>query len=248
MRVVFDFFSGIANGLRGSDSGGSYTITQPVKVRPQRRIRSSTQEAIGRFFALLLAVGIGALALSASGSTPRKPPVDSGSQPPLTAIAPALTAEIIAPDPGAAPREWKYIVIHHSGTQRGSAQSFDQYHRYQRKWTGGLGYHFVVGNGTDQGDGVIVAGPRWKTQEPGAHANSSDYNEHGIGICLVGNFDEQPPTLAQLAATRALILKLCADYNIPTNQVVGHNAIRRGGSTACPGKYLSIQQLREGLE
>jgi len=246
MRVLLDFISGIANGIRGGEARPSYTNTNPVKVRPAQRIRPSTLDLFGRFFVLIIGVGLIAMAIKASSAAPRKTPAAEIQQS-LPELIPTFTSEVIATDEAVSSRDWKYIVIHHSATQRGSAHSFDQYHRFQRKWPGGLGYHFVVGNGTDQGDGAIVAGPRWKIQEPGAHANSAEYNEKGIGICLVGNFDENPPSPAQLGALRSLILKLCGEYNIPTTQVVGHNDIRRGGSTACPGKYFSIPHFRESL-
>ena len=65
-------------------------------------------------------------------------------------------------------RTWKYIVIHHSATDSGSAASFDRSHR-KRGWDG-LGYHFVIGNGRGTGDGVVEVGYRWTRQVTGAHA------------------------------------------------------------------------------
>ena len=53
-------------------------------------------------------------------------------------------------------------------------------------------------------DGEIQPTFRWQQQLAGAHAGSRDYNEHGIGICLIGNFDEQAPTDRQLAAVGEL--------------------------------------------
>src|SRR5207248_641368 len=100
----------------------------------------------------------------------------------------AINDEVLATDPAVRVCDWRYIVLHHSASLRGSAEIFDQSHR-ARGWKC-LGYHFVIGNGTDQPDGSVVAGPRWFSQEAGAHANSIEYNEHGIGICLVGNFDQ----------------------------------------------------------
>src|SRR5437868_6609045 len=108
---------------------------------------------------------------------------------------PPFDPEVLSIDPSAAPRHWRYIVIHHSASTRGSAQIFDQAHR-ERGWRC-LGYHFVIGNGTDQGDGIVAAGPRWYSQEAGAHAHSAEHNEFGIGICLVGNFDVNRPSAAQ---------------------------------------------------
>ena len=249
MRLVFDFLNGIANGLRGG-SGESYTNSNAVNVRsPRRRAAQSTPvQWVGRVLVLALGVGCGVLALTAAGMAPRrKAPQNEESRAATPAIVISIPDETLATDPQAAPREWRYIVIHHSATNRGSAQSFDQYHRFQRGWAGGLGYHFVIGNGTDQGDGAVIAGPRWHGQDAGAHANSTEYNEHGIGICLVGNLDEHPPTPAQLSALRTLIARLAAKYGIPAGAIVGHNQIRRGGSTACPGRYLNLNELRDGL-
>ena len=105
------------------------------------------------------------------------------------------TAEArVAAEPGWVPptpsRRWTCIVIHHSGTEVGGARRFDRAHR-TRGWDE-LGYHFVVGNGSDTADGQVEVGPRWKAQKYGAHCRSPEdyYNEHGIGICLVGNFDQ----------------------------------------------------------
>jgi N-acetyl-anhydromuramyl-L-alanine amidase AmpD len=253
MRLMFDFLFGIINGLRGSDgergsAGRSYTNANAVKVRSPRRGESgAAAQWIGRMCVLGLGVGCGALALIAAGNMPSPKKSIQAAEQPHAAAPFLLSDETLATDPQAAPREWRYIVIHHSATNRGSAQSFDQYHRFQRGWTNGLAYHFVIGNGTDQGDGVIIAGPRWHGQEAGAHANATEYNEHGIGICLVGNLDEHPPSPAQMSALRSLIARLAAKYDIPAGAIVGHNQIRRGGSTACPGKFLNLNELRDGL-
>jgi hypothetical protein len=157
--------------------------------------------------------------------------------------APVFNDDVMATDPAAAPRRWKYIVVHHSASSRGSAQIFDQSHR-ERGWRC-LGYHFVIGNGTDQGDGSVIAGPRWYSQEAGAHAHSTEHNEFGVGICLVGNFDVQHPTPAQWSSLVTLVAKLSSQYSIPPGNIVGHSQIRQGGTTACPGKNFPIQALRE---
>jgi hypothetical protein len=52
------------------------------------------------------------------------------------------------------------------------------------------------------GDGVIAVGPRWKKQLDGGHLRSAVQNRTALGICLIGNFDEKPPTAKQLAAWR----------------------------------------------
>lgn len=156
---------------------------------------------------------------------------------------PVFNEEVLATDPAVSQRRWRYIVIHHSASTRGSAQIFDQAHR-ERGWRC-LGYHFVIGNGTDQGDGIIAAGPRWYSQEAGAHAHSAEHNEFGIGICLVGNFDAGRPSAAQWWALQNLVFRLARKYGIGPENIVGHNAIRQGGSTACPGKNFPMNELRE---
>jgi hypothetical protein len=132
-------------------------------------------------------------------------------------------------------------VIHHSATPSGSAAVFDKLHR-QKGWDE-LGYHFVIGNGTDSGNGKIEVGPRWPKQKWGAHAKTPDneYNNYGIGICLVGNFEIERPTSQQLQSLARLTAYLMQTYNIPASRVLGHRDTK---ATECPGKNLNIAQVR----
>ncbi len=140
-------------------------------------------------------------------------------------------------------REWNYIVVHHSATQGGSASSFERYHVHTHHWDS-LGYHFVIGNGSQTEDGEIEVGPRWAEQQEGSHA--SGYNEEGIGICLVGNFENSQPTAGQKHSLHQLILHLAKEYDIPPRHVLGHNECR-GAHTACPGKAMNMEKLRDWL-
>ena len=137
---------------------------------------------------------------------------------------------------------WTTIVIHHSATPRGSAKTFDKYHR-QKGWDG-LGYHFVIGNGTETRDGVIEVGPRWNLQKHGAHCKTPDnyYNDHGIGICLVGDFTKSGPTRKQLDSLDRLVRFLCLRCRIPAGRVVTHHSINR--KTVCPGRNFAIARVR----
>ncbi len=135
-------------------------------------------------------------------------------------------------------REWKYIVVHHSATPTGSAAEFDVEHR-DRGWDG-LGYHFVIDNGHGGPDGRVEVGERWRIQKWGAHTGKTpgnEYNYHGIGICLVGDFTNHMPTANQLASLRRLVTYLMAKYNIPAENVVGH-CDGPGTSTECPGRMF----------
>lgn len=135
-------------------------------------------------------------------------------------------------------RTWKYIVIHHSATESGSAAEFDAAHR-NRGWDG-LGYHFVIDNGDGGPSGNIEVGPRWRIQKWGAHTGNTpdnEYNNHGIGICVVGDFSRRLPSQAQLASMQRLVCWLMARYDIPAYRVVGHRDAP-GAKTECPGDRL----------
>jgi N-acetylmuramoyl-L-alanine amidase len=126
-------------------------------------------------------------------------------------------------------RRWKYIVIHHSATQSGSEAIFDRYHRRELGWRG-VGYDFVIGNGSRSADGLVEVTFRWEQQIDGAHANQADYNQHGIGICLVGDFEHGYPTAKQMEALVGLVNYLQERCHIPTQNIVTHRHIRPGGT------------------
>ncbi len=143
--------------------------------------------------------------------------------------------------PAAAANQWKWIVVHHSATPTGSAATFDRDHR-QKGWDE-LGYHFVIGNGTLSGDGQVEVGGRWPKQKWGAHAKTADnrFNDYGIGICLVGNFEIDRPTPAQLRAATKLVSYLMETYHIGPQYVLGHGDTK---PTDCPGRNLALGWVR----
>ncbi len=100
---------------------------------------------------------------------------------------------------------WQYIVVHNSGTRQGNARIFDYYHRHVRRMQNGLAYHFVIGNGTSSGNGEIEIGNRWTRQINGGHVHSDYLNNIALGICLVGDFNRDQPTRAELGACEELI-------------------------------------------
>ncbi len=135
-------------------------------------------------------------------------------------------------------RAWRHIVIHHSATEDGNAASFDAMHR-AKGWNE-LGYHFVIDNGKGGPDGAVEVGSRWPVQKWGAHTGGTpdnEYNELGIGICLVGNFTHTMPSEAQLASLRNLLAYLMATYDIPPDHVIGHRDAPNA-KTECPGDEL----------
>jgi N-acetylmuramoyl-L-alanine amidase len=165
-------------------------------------------------------------------------------------------------DGGVSYGPWKHIIIHHSASFGGSAKAFDRYHSKVRKWDGGLGYHFVIGNGNGSRDGQIEAGRRWSQQRAGAHAGVKEFNEEGIGICMVGNFasdDElagakpasqrkpgqtSTPTRKQMESLRFLALYLSLRLKMAPENMVGHRDVKR---TVCPGANFPLERFRREI-
>ena len=100
---------------------------------------------------------------------------------------------------------WKYIIVHNSGTREGNARVFDIYHRRIRHMQNGLAYHFVIGDGHGSRDGQIEIGERWTRQINGGHVASDYLNDIALGICLVGDFNRDLPTRAQVGALEELV-------------------------------------------
>ena len=136
-------------------------------------------------------------------------------------------------------RRWQFIVVHNSGTRQGNARVFDYYHRHVRRMQNGLAYHFVIGNGTSTGNGQIEVGDRWRRQINGGHVHSDYLNNISLGICLVGDFNRDQPTRAQLDACEELIRYLrerCGKTERGTIPVKPHREMNPPRwPTDCPG-------------
>jgi LysM repeat protein len=141
---------------------------------------------------------------------------------------------------------WRFVVIHHSATREGSARSMEIYHRQKRHMENGLAYHFVIGNGRGMPDGQIVIGDRWKRQIKGGHLASERLNEISIGICLVGNFESDRPTVQQMRSLYALVGYLMQRARTGPSTVKLHRQINTK-PTKCPGRNFPESQLRGNL-
>ncbi len=135
----------------------------------------------------------------------------------------------------------KYIIVHHSATATGDAETFRRAHM-AKGWRN-IGYHYIIGNGTGSKDGEVETGR--VEYEAGAHAIG--YNAKSIGICLVGNFDTDKPTPAQMASLENLVKDIMARHKIPVSKVLGHGEVK-GAATVCPGKNFDIAAFRKRLE
>ncbi|MFH1092788.1 MAG: N-acetylmuramoyl-L-alanine amidase [Candidatus Omnitrophota bacterium] len=131
-------------------------------------------------------------------------------------------------------KKWEYIIIHHSATDAGNALGFHKNHE-TRGFDKGLGYHFVIDNGTqDKNDGHIEISPRWTKQQDGAHCKAGNMNCRSIGICLVGNFNKGRVSEKEMESLVYLVNRLRSYYKIPKKNIIGHGQVK-GASTDCPG-------------
>jgi len=147
-------------------------------------------------------------------------------------------------------KKWIALVIHHSVTENGNATIFDKFHRETKHWDG-IGYDFVIGNGTNSGDGQVEVTFRWRNQTIGAHCGGTRgnwANKYAVGICLVGNFNHTTPTTQQMRSLVKLVRFLQNRYGIPKSRIYGHKTTPGARVTDCPGKYFPMARLKSMLE
>lgn len=134
---------------------------------------------------------------------------------------------------------WRYIVIHHSASRRGTIKGMDRFHREERHMENGLAYHFVIGNGQGIPDGKVEPGHRWTKQLQGGHMASAALNNTCIGVCLVGNFDETKPTRRQMDSLQALCTYLTRRCRLDASRLKTHQQINTR-PTRCPGRHFPL--------
>lgn len=144
----------------------------------------------------------------------------------------------------AEPRRWRAIVIHDSGSLAGSSKTIGRAHASAGH--SGLGYHFVVNNGTGEEDGLIEMGFRWQHQSDGDYVQGSGaqwFNQNAIGICLVGDADRKPFTPDQRRELVWLVQELQNRFSIPREAVY----VEVGSSQQAPPKLFPYTWFRSQL-
>lgn len=127
---------------------------------------------------------------------------------------------------------WSHIVIHHSLTQDGATVSWQAIRRYHvdvEKWAD-IGYQFGVEMVNNRLEALVGRG----LDRDGSHTTQDSMNRKGIGICLVGNFDNEAPTHSLLLFTvKTLVIPLMRVFEIPAERVHPHRQFATYKS--CPG-------------
>lgn len=143
-------------------------------------------------------------------------------------------------------REISRIFVHHSASDAGrhTWAEIKEWHT-RPKSEGGkhgwsdIGYHWGIV--FDGGEFKCVLGRPIHIQ--GAHVKG--HNTDSIGICVEGNFEEEPPHGRQIYLLVSLLSDLCRTYKISPVHVLGH--CEAPYATACPGRYFPINAVRGRL-
>ncbi len=141
----------------------------------------------------------------------------------------------------------KKITVHHEGwtpvwfadtdSTAKRMESIRKSH-LQRLGAGDIGYHYVIDR----------AGRVWQGRDvryQGAHVR--EHNPNNLGVMVLGNFDVQRPTDAQMVSLRATVATLMKQHRVPLKLVYTHQELN---PTECPGKALQSNMIslrRSGL-
>jgi len=129
------------------------------------------------------------------------------------------------------------VTVHHDGLEdlfwsvrpADVAARIERYRlgHIDRDWAD-IGYHLVIDRA-----GVLWQGRsiRWQ----GAHVQF--HNEGNVGVLVMGNFEIQRPTAAQLATLRRVLADLRATYGVARGRIYTHREWE-DARTACPGTNL----------
>lgn len=144
-----------------------------------------------------------------------------------------------------------HIIIHHSFTKDGKCVDWSAIRRYHVETLGWLkvGYHFGVELVGDHHE-VLVG--RW-IDETGAHCRDLNMNTVGIGICCVGNYDDEVPVLGMWSTTVELVNRLVKEFNIPIENILGHREVQEMAEIlpnhrkTCPGRTFNMDKFRSDV-
>jgi len=128
---------------------------------------------------------------------------------------------------------WKVVDFSDASTTKDRIETIRAVHVRDRGW-GDIGYHFII----DRAGRVWEGRP---IQYQGAHVSQN--NEHNVGILVLGNFEKQSPSNAQLQSLFNTTAKLKNTHRVQKAMVRSHQEIR---ATSCPGRNLqrSMDALR----
>ena len=127
-----------------------------------------------------------------------------------------------------------FIAVHHSQRKIDSIKRIRDLHIRINKWED-IGYHYLIDK-----KGKIHVGRSEKFI--GAHVFG--HNKNSIGICLIGNFDEEKQTKKQIKTLINFLKERIKQYKIRKEDILGHREFS-GVTKTCPGKFMDMEKIRE---
>ena len=205
-----------------------------TRTRPGKAAAASRRKLFVFLSLSGLLTGTSALLL-ALAPAPLKP--DSAAS--LFALdAPTTMDAIFETTNPVAPGQWKYVFIHHSQTPSGNAATL-------AARPGGLGDHFVIGNGSGCVDGEIQIGHRWLSQLPaGRTPGLAQVRPDCVSICLVGDFNRAAPTPMQRMRLAQLVTTLQSRLGIPGSAI---HVVQGTNTPADAGRHFPVDAFRQQL-
>lgn len=142
----------------------------------------------------------------------------------------------------------EYINIHHSVTPQGepTVRAVGRInYAHQNRWPGlnpsslgyYVGYHYLINS---NGDVVQTRADN----DTGVHNNINNMNYKAIGVCLIGNFEDDKLEGEQRKSLIQLVASLTKKYKIPKENIGYHKQFK---ATQCPGKNV-IDQWNDILD
>jgi len=125
------------------------------------------------------------------------------------------------------------LVIHHSASKAATTKKADLERWHKERGFSQIGYHKVV-----EANGSIVNGRSESTQ--GAHAKGA--NMGTLGVCVVGDFETETPSPAQIKSLVTVLSEWCKTHKLNSTNIYGHyNVPGATTDTSCPGKNMKSQ-------
>jgi hypothetical protein len=148
---------------------------------------------------------------------------------------------------------WSHIVIHHSLTEDGQTVSWGAIRKYHTDPAGpykmqDIGYHVGIELIGDHHE--ILIGRELNTI--GAHCTNAGMNRKAIGICVVGNFDAEVPSVGSWNKALEIVRVMMDLFKIPKENIIGHREAglmdgldwQKKEFKSCPGSLWNMDAFR----
>jgi len=121
-----------------------------------------------------------------------------------------------------------WLVIHHSATDASTSVEEIRSAHLDRGFDD-IGYHWLIDR-----QGRLYPGRSEKIA--GAHVKG--FNQESLGVCLIGNFDQNELTPEAIDTLIKFLPILCLKHAIAVENIIGHSDAPNASSTRCPGSNL----------